>query len=346
MSHEGVCCDPEMLAPVREWKSPENVKELQRFLGFANFFRRFIKGFASIAKPLTDLLGNTTKKGKGRNSTTVEIKPWVWEQAQEAAFERLKEALLSPPLLAYPDFTRPFIVRTDASTYGLGAVLCQDQGTKAGPQVIAYASRSLKPSEKHYSPYKLEFLALFWAVTVKFQDYLKGTSFTVCTDHNPLTYILTSAKLDSTGHRWVAQLSNYNFDIKYKPGRHNTDADALSRMSEESVKAACRMEETWEGYAKCMQIDIDRLEFSDVVHQASVNWSDEQDNDPVCKRVKQVVKNGISVSVRTEDLPVIRLLRKRKQLDVQNSILYRVSGPEIKIVVPSHFQEKLIAMCH
>ena len=345
VSHEGVQCDPDMLAPVKEWKPPQNVKELQRFLGFANFFRRFIKGFASIAQPLTELLGNTTKN-KNCKTSKADMKPWIWGTAEETSFAKLKDALLSPPLLAYPDFSKPFIVRTDASTHGLGAVLCQEQGAKAGPQVIAYASRSLKASEKHYSPYKLEFLALFWAVTAKFQDYLKGSSFTVWTDHNPLTYILTSAKLDSTGHRWLAQLSNFQFDIKYKPGRHNGDADALSRMSEDSVKAACRLDDTWEGYAQCMQVSVDRLSVINCVNMEKLDWSEEQDKDPNCKRVKDVIKNGSHVKARNEEIGVIRLLRRRKQLDVKNSILYRTVGQESKLVVPSHLQKKLISMCH
>ena len=346
VSNEGVQCDPDMLAPVREWKPPQNVKDLQRFLGFANFFRRFIKGFSCIAQPLTELLGSPTKSKKNSKATTPDMKPWSWGPAEEASFHKLKEALSSPPLLAYPDFSKPFIVRTDASTHGLGAVLCQEQGAKAGPQVIAYASRSLKPSEKHYSPYKLEFLALFWAVTVKFQDYLKGSSFTVLTDHNPLTYILTSAKLDSTGHRWLAQLSNFQFDIKYKPGRLNGDADALSRMSEDSVKAACRLEETWDGYAQCMQARVDGINVSDSVHHDEINWSEEQEKDPTCKRVKCIITNGSHVNASKEDIEVIRLLRRRKQLDLKDSILYRIVGQDRKVVVPSHLQNKLISMCH
>ncbi len=155
VSERGVECDPDMLAPVKNWKVPGNVKELQSFLGFANFFRRFIKGFASIAEPLSSLLG-CQRKGKKGEKKKVQ-KPWIWGPAQEEAFDRLQEALSSPPLLAYPDFSKPFLVRTDASTIGLGAVLLHDHGDKAGPNVIAYASRSLKPSEKHYSPYKLSF---------------------------------------------------------------------------------------------------------------------------------------------------------------------------------------------
>ena len=132
------------------------------------------------------------------------------------------------PVLAYADFKAPFILHTDASGDGLGAVLYQVQEGKQ--RVIAYASRSLSRSERNYPVHKLEFLALKWAITDKFHDYLYGSQFQVYTDNNPLTYVLTTAKLDATGHRWVAALSNYTFSIIYKPGKGHKDADALSHI--------------------------------------------------------------------------------------------------------------------
>ena len=109
---------------------------------------------------------------------------------------------------------------------GLGAVLYQLQGDKK--RIIAYASRGLSKSEKNYSAHRLEFLALKWAVCEKFNDYLYGNKFTVFTDSNPLTYVLTTAKLDATGHRWLAALSAYNFDIRYRPGQSNADVVGMS----------------------------------------------------------------------------------------------------------------------
>ena len=124
-------------------------------------------------------------------------------------------------------------------------MLYQDQDGQR--RVIAYASRSLSPSERNYPVHKLEFLTLKWAITDKFHEYLHGADFQVFTDNNPLTYILTTAKLDATRHRWVAALSNYTFSITYKPGKNNKDADALSRIkwpeavdiSSQSVHAVC-----------------------------------------------------------------------------------------------------------
>lgn len=140
----------------------------------------------------------------------------------------MKKRLTSPPVLAYPDHEQPFIVHTDASGDGLGAVLCQLQGKEE--KVISYASRGLSRAERNYPAHKLEFLALKWAVSKKFGDYLYGRQFTVWTDNNPLTYVLTTAKLDTTGHRWLAALASYNFDICYRPGKINIDADILSRL--------------------------------------------------------------------------------------------------------------------
>ena len=134
-------------------------------------------------------------------------------------------------ILAYPQYTEPFIVNTDASQNGLGAVLYQKQSGVM--RVIAYASRTLSPAEKNYHLHsgKLEFLALKWAVTEQFRDYLYyAPEFTVFTDNNPLTYVLTTAILNATGLRWVGELSDFNFNIKYRPGASNTDADSLSRL--------------------------------------------------------------------------------------------------------------------
>ena len=153
---------------------------------------------------------------------------WQWTTTEQTAFARPIECLTTSPILAYADLSKPFILHTDASCTGLGAVLYQKQaGLK---RVIAYASRGLSKSERNYPAHKLEFLALKWAVCDKFHDYLYGPKFEVITDNNPLTYALSSAKLDADGHRWLAALANYELNIKYRPGSQNIDADTLSRL--------------------------------------------------------------------------------------------------------------------
>ena len=183
------------------------VKDVCSFLGFTGYYRRFIKNYARIARPLNDLLvgHSTAKKDKASKKPRAKKIPCVWTEAQQTAFETLKEKLTNPPVLAYANYCLPFQLHTDASTTGLGAVLYQHQDGQ--DRVVSYASRSLKPSEKNYPAHKLEFLALKWSVTEKFHDYLYGTNFEVFTDNNPLTYVLIRAKSDATGHRWLAELS-------------------------------------------------------------------------------------------------------------------------------------------
>ena len=152
-----------------------------------------------------------------------------WSEKYQQAFEHLKQLCSQTPVLAYANYTKPFKLHTDASENGLGAVLYQkqDDGTDC---VIAYASPTLLKSERNYDAYKLEFLALKWSVMDRFHEYLYGGHFKVYTDNNPLTYILTTAKLDATGQRLVASLANYNFKIFYRSGKLNVEVDALSRI--------------------------------------------------------------------------------------------------------------------
>ena len=231
VSRDGIETDPDKVEKIKNWPRPTNPDELRSFVAFCGYYRRFVKDFSKVTKPLTDLLPPTTTK---KNSKPKKSKEWKWEQEQEDTFNRLKELLTSPPILAYPEFQKPFELHTDASGKGLGAVLYQIQNSQK--KVIAYASRSLSRPEKNYSAFKLEFLALKWAVTEKFSDYLMNTQFTVYTDNNPLTHILTSAKLDATGQRWASALGQFNFDLIYRSGLNNKDADAMSRYPNEKEK--------------------------------------------------------------------------------------------------------------
>ena len=145
------------------------------------------------------------------------------------AFDQLKVLCTTTPILAYADFTKPFKLHTNASVLGLGAVLYQ-VNVGVG-KLISYASRSLTQSETKYPIYKLEFLCLKWAITEQFHEYLYGNTFDAYTDNNPLTYVLTTAKLDAIGHSLVTSLAYYNFHLHYQSGRSNVEADALSRIN-------------------------------------------------------------------------------------------------------------------
>lgn len=210
-----------------------SVKRIQSFLGLVMWYQRFIENCSSLARPLFALTSGVRKaRGVGRRgvSITRKLTPDDWSPACEAALSALKEALLSNVVLAHPDFSRPFILATDASTEGLGAVLSQLSPGENRARPIAFASRSLSRAQARYPAHRLEFLALKWAVCDKFSHWLKGHRFTAWTDNNPLTHILTKPRLDACEQRWVAKLAAFEFDIKYVPGSKNTIADTLSRQ--------------------------------------------------------------------------------------------------------------------
>lgn len=235
VSEKGVQTDPEKIETIKTWPVPQTLKQLRSFLGFAGYYRRFIKEYSIIAKPLNDLTRGYLPARKSKNQKAHKTsffspnQPFGerWSQKCQRAFETLIENLTTAPVLGFADSSRPYILHTDASVTGLGAALYQEQ--EGNLRVIAFASRGLSQSESRYPAHKLEFLALKWSITEKFQDYLYGADFTVVTDSNPLTYLLTTAKLDATGHRWLAALSTYSFKLLYRAGKQNNDADALSR---------------------------------------------------------------------------------------------------------------------
>ena len=226
VSAAGVSPDPDKIAALQEWLEhpPKTLAELQTFLGFAGYYRSFVRGFANIAKPLHKLVAQHSKKDPQRKART----QFQWTEPCQTAFETLIHQLASPPILAYPDFSLPFTLHTDASGDGVGAALYQVQDGQ--PRVISYGSRTLNDAERKYSAYRREFLALKWAVTEKFRSYLYGHKFHVVTDSNPLTYLTTSAKLSATDHRWLSSLAPFDFTITYRAGKVHGDADGLSRM--------------------------------------------------------------------------------------------------------------------
>ncbi len=213
ISRNGIEADPQKLEAVRSWTTPTTVKQVRQFLGFAGYYRRFIKDYAKICRPLTDLLRGIPKNVDPRSKKLHER--IIWSEDQETSFELIKEKLTTPPVLVFADYRLPFELHCDASMEGLGAVLYQVQ--EGQRRVIAYASHTLKPAEENYPVHKLEFLALKWSIVEQFHDYLYGNKCHVRTDNtcNPLTYVLTTAKLDATGHRWLQALSVYDISLEY-----------------------------------------------------------------------------------------------------------------------------------
>lgn len=251
VSRSGVETDPQKTEALKTWPRPQILKELKSFLGFSGYYRRFVQDYSKIVKPLTNLTAGYPPNRKVTKATKRDIKYYSpkepfgerWTPDCQKAFEEIIEKLTSSPVLGFANPKLPYILHTDASTTGLGAALYQEQDGQS--RVIAYASRGLSHSEARYPAHKLEFLALKWAITEKFHDYLYGNTFTVITDNNPLRYILTTAKLDATSYRWLAALSTFSFDIKYRAGKQNQDADGLSRRPHgELINDSCSQEES------------------------------------------------------------------------------------------------------
>ena len=235
LSARGILPNPEKVTKVKDCPVPKNPKEVHSFIGLASYYCRSIPNFAKWVGPLHTLIMPASfkqkiQKGEMKKSDLPEFQ---WTSACQEGFDQLKKALTEAPVLAYPDYSKPFILETDASLKGLGAVLSQ-KGDNNKIWIIAYASRSLCPSEKSmcdYSSTKIELMALKWSVCDKFKDYLLGSKFTIFTDNNPLCYI-KSSKLGAVQVHWLSELVLYDFDIVYCTGKSNLVADALSRQPE------------------------------------------------------------------------------------------------------------------
>ena len=238
VNQEGYRMDDSVVEAVKalKEKNPQNVGDVRKLLGLLSYHRRHVQDFAKLAKPLSDLISQKSpsvdssigKKCKTSGQMSSKF-PVVWTDTHQNALETLIDIITQPPILAYPDYNEEFFLHTDASSLGLGCILYQKQ--KGRICVIAYGSRTLLPAEERYHSTKLEFLALKWAVTEKFRDYLAYLNhFVIHTDNNPLLYIMQNSKLNANGQRWVSELSEFNFTIKYRAGIINRDADCLSRL--------------------------------------------------------------------------------------------------------------------
>ena len=205
---------PDNVQKINVARRPQTKKEVRSFMGLVGYYRNYIPNFAAISAPLTDL----TKKGKANN---VE-----WGDAQENAFITLKQMLMNEPILQLPDLTKRFILQTDASNKGIGAVLLQDNEGVLMP--VAYASKKLLPRQQAYSTIEKECLALVWAVK-KFHVYLYGREFTLQTDHQPLVYMNQSRMTNDRVMRWALSLQPYRIHIEAIKGSQNVGADFLSR---------------------------------------------------------------------------------------------------------------------
>lgn len=214
ITEDGVKPDRAKVECISNYPVPRNTKEVKAFLGLVGYYRKFIKDFSKKSKPLTNLL----KQGQ----------EFIWTDLCQDAFMFFRKILTEEPLLQHPDFTKPFNVTTDASNMAIGAVL--SQGKIGSDLPISYASRTLNKAEKNYNTTEKELLAIVWAVK-QFRPYLYGRKFVIVTDHRPLTWLFSVKDPGSRLIRWRLQLEEFEYEVVYKPGTQNTNADALSRIN-------------------------------------------------------------------------------------------------------------------
>ena len=210
-----VAMDPAKVQAVLDWPAPRKVKEVQAFIGFANFYRRFIQDFSRVIRPLTRLV----KKGVA----------WTWGDDQQAAFDELKARFSSAPVLAMPDLTRPFVVECDASDFATGAVLSQ-KGADDLLHPVAFYSKSLNDAERNYEIHDKELLAIIRALD-EWRHYLEGAEhkLDIVSDHKNLLYFSDARRLTRRQARWSLFLSRFDFAIRHRPGSLGGKPDALSR---------------------------------------------------------------------------------------------------------------------
>jgi len=216
-----ICPDPDKIRAITEYPLPRTLTALKAFLGLANYYRRFISGFAMHARPLYQMLKKDTL--------------FEWSQDRLMAFEALKTALVSAPCLYAPDFARPFVLQTDASAAGIGAVLSQHVEGEEHP--VGFVSRQLNKAEQNYSPTEWECLAVVWAMG-QFEPFLIDAPFVVHTDHSALQWLKTKRTDNKRLERWALKLQEFPFEIAHRPGRANANADALSRGPREGTAPA------------------------------------------------------------------------------------------------------------
>ena len=355
ISENGLKADPDKIASIKEWPQPKSVKQVRQILGLTGFLRRYIKNYAQIAQPITNLLqGYSNKKHKKAVNLKLEKEKFVWGKEQEQAFQELKMKIAEDVTLAFPNFNQPFRLNCDASRNGLGAWIEQEQPDgKYRP--IAFASRKTSNAERQYPVHKLEFLALKWSVTEKFKDYLYSKSFICYTDNNPLTYVLKSAKLDATEQGWVSQLEPFDFKILYKPGVNNIIADALSRIYDTEKDDNMDKFQKWaenksHGFEKKETLSSAAATLLDTIdYQPTVNfnWHTLQDTDPTVSTVKKKI-TGQQIDESDQTHETRQLLKYEQHLKIYKDLLYmrNAEDQQMRLVVPKPQQLEIVKIYH
>lgn len=317
ISSEGITPDPNKVAAIVGMKPPKNVSEMRSFLGLCNYYRTYVHDYTKLALPLYELTHNDV--------------PFEWTAKHEECFGQLKEALTSEPLLKHPDYNYPFIIQTDASDEGIGAVLVQIINGEL--RVIQYISRVLQVNERKWSTREKEALAILWACE-EFRPYVIGSHFVVETDHESLKWLL-EAKAPARLVRWALRLSEFQFEIRHRKGSQNDNADALSRLPNEDGPVPSDTDQL-EQYLN--QTEVILTELLPTVDRDQ--WRAKQITDPIIGEVVQIVEQQLNRDKRDVDI--------RDKYEIHNTLLYKMDRKRgnRQIVVPQEWREMVLKLYH
>ena len=282
ISHNSVAMDPVKVAGVADWPVPMNKKEVQSFLGFTNFYRRFIQGFSEHARPLFDLTKNDAK--------------WHWEADEQAAFDGLKRSVTSAPVLISPDPTRPFRIEADSSDYATGAVLSQVSPADEKWHPVAFLSKSLSPVERNYEIHDKEMLAIIRSLQ-EWRHFLEGSEHQVeiWTDHKNLEYFMSAKQLNRRQARWSLYLARFDFMLHHRPGKSMGKPDALSRRADHGTGAEDNSNIVLLAPKRFAVRALEALEFAgpelDILRDIRKGVRNPEE-EPVAKAVKQLRKSS------------------------------------------------------
>ena len=342
LGRDGISPDPHNLNKIEKWKPPRSRTEVRQFLGLTGYYRQMIAGYASIASPLTNLTKLDTD--------------WKWTDVEQKAFETLKNYLTSDTIMAYPDFSRPFWVKADASGGCVGFVLTQKYDKKE--KVIAYGSKKLTETQQRYSTYDKEFFGILTAVRT-YSHYLRQGHFYVVTDHRPLLNLRKiDPKTDATGRRvrWSIELNLYDFEIMYKKGKAHSDADAMSRLTdhddyaEEEEFAANRLGGDATLFA-LLGMDVGAAAAVELIASDDKRklLTDAQDADFTIREVKDAVRRGIPLPKGYSEAFYTKYFNR---LTIIDGTLFRkaVTGsshtPTLQAIIPPSLVDEVLRDAH
>ncbi|XP_051784491.1 uncharacterized protein K02A2.6-like [Erpetoichthys calabaricus] len=318
ISSAGLQPNVEHIRAVTEAPPPHDVSSLRSFLGLTAWYSKFIPNYATVVEPLRELLRNSGG--------------FSWTNMAQESYDCIKNLIATSPVLAIFDPSLPAIVTTDASDYGIGAVLTQHHG--GFEKTVAFASRTLSECERQYSTIEKEALACVWA-TEKWRTYLWGRHFTLCTDHCPLTTLLTSKGLGRAGMRiarWSARLMSFNYSIEYKPGHENITADCLSRLPlSETVSE------------QDPDLELVALVSVDFAAVTAEQFQSACASCPILQKVKTYISKGWPCTSKGLESDVIPYFRIQSELAVKNELIIRGTH---RVIVPLELQSKMIQLAH